>query len=240
MGVALEGARGVLEMKICLLRLPCVTLPYPPDIGLGHVDAAIKAAGYDVKVVDLNWDLFRTSPSHVKEHCLDHGMIPDVITELRRAGCCAVNFGLESASQPVLDAMGKKFKIGDAERIFKDLKTAGIGTCVNFIVGFPGETEEYFQDTLDFLARNAPYIDAVGSMASMWINSYAPVYNERDRFGVVVTPKEGTHWYTDWHTKDGANTAAIREDRRERFVRLAIDLGLYLSSIKQKVPLNNG
>ncbi|MGE5343418.1 MAG: B12-binding domain-containing radical SAM protein [Candidatus Omnitrophota bacterium] len=69
----------------------------------------------------------------------------------RRAGLYRARLGLESGSQRVLNLMNKKITVDQAKAAISSLAYAGIKTSVFIVVGFPGETEADFQQTLDFI-----------------------------------------------------------------------------------------
>jgi radical SAM superfamily enzyme YgiQ (UPF0313 family) len=70
---------------------------------------------------------------------------------IKNAGCQLVATGIESASQQVLK---KNFKYQDpklVKRGIKNLKKFEIPIQAYFVLGLPGETEETFQMTIDFI-----------------------------------------------------------------------------------------
>jgi radical SAM superfamily enzyme YgiQ (UPF0313 family) len=71
--------------------------------------------------------------------------------EWRQAGFYRARLGLESGSQQVLAAMGKKISIQQIKTAVSNLASAGIKTTTMWIVGYPGETEEDFQQTLSLI-----------------------------------------------------------------------------------------
>jgi p-methyltransferase len=70
---------------------------------------------------------------------------------MKSAGCRAIFAGLESADDNVLQNMNKVAKAEDYKRGIEQLKKRDIGIHANFIVGFPGETEESAQKIVKFL-----------------------------------------------------------------------------------------
>lgn len=72
----------------------------------------------------------------------------------RRGGFYRAKLGLESGSQRVLDLMNKRITIQQSEDSLASLAYAGIKTTTFWLLGYPGETEEDFQMTLDFLEKN--------------------------------------------------------------------------------------
>jgi radical SAM superfamily enzyme YgiQ (UPF0313 family) len=69
----------------------------------------------------------------------------------RRGGFYRAKLGLESGSQRVLDLMNKAITIEQSKKALAALAYAGIKTTTFWLFGFPGETEEDFQKTLEFI-----------------------------------------------------------------------------------------
>jgi len=69
----------------------------------------------------------------------------------RQGGFYRAHLGIESGSPRVLQAMRKDISIKQIKAAVSSLAFAGIKTTTFWIVGFPGETEEDFQQTLDVI-----------------------------------------------------------------------------------------
>jgi len=80
----------------------------------------------------------------------------DLLFKMRRAGCIAVWFGVESGSQQVLEAMKKKLSLNQTRKAFKWADEAGIMTIASVILGFPGETSETAWETVKFVEELNP------------------------------------------------------------------------------------
>jgi hypothetical protein len=83
---------------------------------------------------------------------------PGFVGELAEAGCTMLQLGLESASQGLLDRMGKGTRVADASAILANLHRAGIASYVYVMFGAPGETRRDAERTLAFLAEHAETI----------------------------------------------------------------------------------
>lgn len=59
--------------------------------------------------------------------------------------------GIETGSPRLLKAMGKEITVEQSRAAIGSLANAGIKTTTYFVIGFPGETESDFSQTLDFL-----------------------------------------------------------------------------------------
>lgn len=151
-------------------------------------------------------------------------MTADLLKSLRRNGLVDIIYGVESGSPRVLQLMNKNFTIETAERVLRDTHEAGIKATGNFMFGFPGETEEDFALTLDFLRRNAGSLDrAYASATFTSLEEFSYLTDNKPEFG-IAGPSDQHNLY--WETKDGSNTYLVRQDRYERFRKLAIALGI--------------
>jgi radical SAM superfamily enzyme YgiQ (UPF0313 family) len=151
-----------------------------------------------------------------------HYMTPDLLNKLKQSGCVCLAYGLESGSQKVLDLMRKGFTTKDAQRVIRDTHRAGIDAVANFMFGFPGETEDDFGQTLDFISENKEYISTVNpsrAYTAIGVGSY--IYEHADEFNVDLT---SGHLF--WETKNRDNTYEIRQKRYEKFCNLVSSLGI--------------
>jgi len=73
--------------------------------------------------------------------------------KMRKAGCWILFLGIESASQKILDWIGKKITIEQIRKAVKTIKRAGIEVLGSFIIGFPGETVNSVRQTISFAKK---------------------------------------------------------------------------------------
>jgi len=86
------------------------------------------------------------------------GCDKETVALWREGGYYRARLGLESGSQRVLDNMDKKITVGQTRTVLKNLAEAGVKTTTYWVVGYPGETEDDFAETLAFLREHADYI----------------------------------------------------------------------------------
>ena len=72
---------------------------------------------------------------------------------MKKAGCTAVGYGIESGSQTILDNMNKSATVEQAEEALRDTVRAGLQPIVQVMFGYPGETRETIQETINLFAR---------------------------------------------------------------------------------------
>ena len=77
-------------------------------------------------------------------------MDDEMASLMYKAGCKLVSIGVESGSQKMLDAMGKKTTLSDIRNTVKILKKHKIKIYNYFIIGLPWETEETVEETIRF------------------------------------------------------------------------------------------
>lgn len=141
--------------------------------------------------------------------------------KMKQAGCHRLSVGIESGSQRVLDLMKKRYKVEDAERVLQYAHEAGIHVTTNFMFGFPGETKEDFNLTLEFLRRNAKAIGTVyPSRTFCTIEPFSYLSQHLDEFGIVADPVYNLYW----ESVDGKNDYPERLRRCEEFSKMAIEL----------------
>ena len=147
-------------------------------------------------------------------------MTKDILALVKVSGCKKLIFGIESGSQRVLDMFGKKYKVQDAKRIIRDAYDVGLKVTTNFMFGFPGETEEDFEETLNFVKEVGKYIERVyPSRTYFAMEEFSYIYDHPDEFN-IKTPFNH-HLY--WQTKDGKNTYPVRLKRCQEFEQVCKD-----------------
>jgi len=90
---------------------------------------------------------------------------------------------------------------------------------VNIIVGHPGETEECFEESLEFMRRNRPFLDAVLNLSSCEIDMGMDLTQNPDRYGLVSF--EGDRW-----EDNVGNTFETRLEKARRFRTVMEEIGL--------------
>jgi radical SAM superfamily enzyme YgiQ (UPF0313 family) len=150
-------------------------------------------------------------------------MTYDLLLKIKKAGCICLSYGFETGSLKLMQRIGKLLaKDTDLDRITQDTHNSGIDCIINFMFGFPGETEEDFQETLEFLARNREYIDLVNPSPGFCAfdkGSYA--YEHPEELGIVLGECGAF-----WESKDGLNNYAARLEKFERFLKKVEELGI--------------
>jgi anaerobic magnesium-protoporphyrin IX monomethyl ester cyclase len=138
------------------------------------------------------------------------GMTPAFVEKMVAAGCTNLMYGIESGSQKILDLMNKRVRADLAEQTVRATFEGGIKPGVSLLVGFPGEGEEEFQQTVDFVRRNGKYLSFV-NIASLGIMPFTPIDKKKNDLDIDFV-NGGV-----WTTSDGSNSLEERA-RRIRFL----------------------
>ena len=86
---------------------------------------------------------------------VDH-VTPEMLTEMRRAGCRRVSFGVESGSPEILSNIGKRTNLDQVAKATAAAKELGIEVRFYLVVGNRGETAATVRQTLDLVERLQP------------------------------------------------------------------------------------
>ena len=78
-------------------------------------------------------------------------MTPELLEKMSKAGCYAVQFGIESGSQEVLDKIQKGIDLNHARRIIEATHKNHMLPILSFMIGHYCDTKETMQQTLDFI-----------------------------------------------------------------------------------------
>ncbi len=141
----------------------------------------------------------------------------DLLEKLPASGCRMMLFGLESASEPIMDRMIKGIQLKEMSRILHTSTTAGIWNHTFFFFGFPGETVEDAQETVNFIYAHQDAIQSA-SPGAFLMEIYSPAYYFPEKFGVrryFKDPRRDLAIYFDYEVETGMDeeTATILADR---------------------------
>ncbi|MBX2999702.1 MAG: radical SAM protein [Caldilineaceae bacterium] len=129
----------------------------------------------------------------------------DLLNAMYRGGCRMILFGLESASAAIIEQMIKGTQLDDMSRILRQSSEAGIWNHTFFFFGFPGETINHAQETVNFLYAHKPYINSA-AMGTFLMERYSPAHRYPETFGVkriVEDPDKDLAIYFDYEVEAG-------------------------------------
>jgi radical SAM superfamily enzyme YgiQ (UPF0313 family) len=80
----------------------------------------------------------------------------ELLRTMKEAGCHDIFFGIESASQRVLNVIQKSFSVQQAKDVVKLAEKIGIRTHCSFILGLPSESPESLDSMIAFCEETKP------------------------------------------------------------------------------------
>lgn len=127
---------------------------------------------YGLKEINIDDGTFTTRKDRVLEFCervqkeqlniiwTCNGRVDNLDDEMliamKKAGCKMIRLGVESGSQEVLDRIKKGLTLQQIEEGFKLVKKHGIQALGGFMFGFPYDTRETIEQTINFAKKLSP------------------------------------------------------------------------------------
>ncbi|MBU1912024.1 MAG: radical SAM protein [Candidatus Omnitrophica bacterium] len=128
-------------------------------------------------------------------------MDEEMLNAMKKAGLHAVKYGVESASQELVNRCGKCLDLKKAGRMIKYTKSLGIKVHLTFSFGLEGETKETVKETVDYALKTDP--------ESVQFSILTPfpgtaLFEELDKSGRILTK--------DWSLYDGHYNCIFQPD----------------------------
>lgn len=139
-----ELRHNVTELGISTFRFTDSCFSAPPTRC-----AALCDAIYDrciAQGMDIKWSSYARV----------NNLSAELLEKMRRAGCVALDIGVESGSDSMLRSMGREYRADAGVAVAERARELGIVTNFNVVVGFPGETRESITETAELIQRAAP------------------------------------------------------------------------------------
>lgn len=117
----------------------------------------------------------------------------ELLRVMKESGCVRVKIGVESGSERILKEVKKRITKKQVRDCVSRIKKVGIDLTIYLMIGFPTETEEEMQETLDFATELDPTYYSLSILAPY---PGTEIYDDVIRSGVTL-PKE--HWEYFFH-----------------------------------------
>jgi len=75
---------------------------------------------------------------------------------MKEAGCTLIHYGVETGSPEIMDSINKNTSLDDIRKGVQLTHQAGIETACFFMFGFPGESRQQMEETIDFAVELNP------------------------------------------------------------------------------------
>lgn len=101
-------------------------------------------------IIDRKLNIAWNVPSGMAVSCLDQ----ELLVKMKESGCYSVSLAIESGSQEVLSRlMNKPVDLNKVPALVKMIRDIGMEVRGFFILGYPGETKETIQKTIDYAKK---------------------------------------------------------------------------------------
>lgn len=141
---------------------------------------------------------------------------------MQESGCLGVYLGIESGSPQILKNMHKFARIERYRESIAKMSERGILSLASMIIGFPGETRETAQQSIDFLNEAKP---SFYNVQVYYHDTQAPIEKRRQEFGITGSGYSWRHATMDWREAIELKEKMIRD------VRYSSQMPLYGFSI---------
>jgi radical SAM superfamily enzyme YgiQ (UPF0313 family) len=152
----------------------------------------------------------------------------ELFKTMRAAGCESLAIGVETGSDRLRFEMDKKFTNDDLDHHLEMCQKYKIRNTFLTFVGYPTETRDDFEQTLNMLDRYQKYLvddTIIGINHSGPFNMlvHTPVYDQREDLGIELM--QDNHRTLSWHNKNNPDlTVKERILRDLMFRKKALDL----------------
>ncbi len=120
----------------------------------------------------------------------------EAVQLMKESKCIGTFLGIESGNQYVLNNMNKRVKLEELVKGNQLLEKYGIQRFGSFIVGFPGETEETVNDTIQFIkAINLKYY----GVATWYYDTRTPIHELKDKYKLIGKDYNWKHETMDFN-----------------------------------------
>jgi len=140
---------------------------------------------------------------------LEKALTRELLDSMARGGCRMLLFGLETASEPILQRIAKGTQREHMGRILREGAEAGIWNHVFFFFGFPGETINHAQETVNFVYEHQQAVHSA-SPGAFTLVRHAPVYSDPAKYGIeriVQDPNRDLAIHFDYEVESGMDEA---------------------------------
>lgn len=137
----------------------------------------------------------------------------NLIDLMYRAGCRAMLFGIESCSNKVLQAVGKRINLEQSKRAIEIAKKRGMSIREMFILGLPYESHESLQLMEEFFIETKPHEIRFGLLS---VYPGTPLWNHSEKFKINILTRDW--WKYDLLKPTSNNTLLNEKELYEKYI----------------------
>ncbi|MFH0831779.1 MAG: radical SAM protein [archaeon] len=105
-----------------------------------------------------------------------------LLREMKKAGCVAIQYGIETGSPKLINLANKQVTLEQMEEAIRVTRLSGIEITLGWMIGFPEETKETLQETINFCVKNE-----ISLTSMFFVTPYpgTPLYEETKERGLI-------------------------------------------------------
>jgi radical SAM superfamily enzyme YgiQ (UPF0313 family) len=120
----------------------------------------------------------------------------ETVEMMREAGCIDIFLGIESGSNKILRNMNKKTTVARNKRAILSIRRAGIEPETAFMFGYPGETEETIQESIQFIEEMDLFVESMNCATPL---PSSRLYRDAVRSGLIKDEIEYLRYISNHH-----------------------------------------
>ncbi|MBD3261389.1 MAG: radical SAM protein, partial [Candidatus Altiarchaeales archaeon] len=197
----LEGSRGCpFNCVFCLKKMYSGYRKKSPQKLIEEIDYVVaKQDVRNIYFIDLEFTVNRQQVECVCRHLIEKkyslrwccqtradSLDEELLKLMRDAGCVLIHFGVETGDPDIMRDIGKNITLEDIEEGFRLTHKMGIDSAGFFMFGFPGETKENMEKTIDFAKKLNPVYASFHSAAPYPGTRMNEYYRGRQVFPLCV------------------------------------------------------
>ncbi len=135
------------------------------------------------------------------------------LQQMAQAGCRMLMYGLESGSARILERMNKGISLEVAKRVLRDGAAAGIWNHAFVFFGFPGETLEDAQATVDLIFASRAHLHSLCT-GTFLLERHSDVEARPGDYGVTRLLRQRDRdlsYYYDYEVSEGLTPAQAEQ-----------------------------
>lgn len=149
---------------------------------------------------------------------------------MKKAGCWKIAFGIESGDSRILKLMNKNLDLDKAKTVLKMSKKAGFINRGYFIIGFPAETEESIERTINFAKDTDLDIVQFNSFTPL---PGSPVYETVNQYGQFDDNWNNMNFVNSVFIPHGFSKETLEQFIKRAYKSVYLQPKMFVSFLKQ-------
>jgi len=211
------------EMKIVYEEYGIRNIEFMDDTFTLNQERAEKICD---EIIKQGWDISWGASSRVDT------LSKKLVEKMKKAGCWIIFLGIESGSQKILDAIGKRITLEQVKKAVKILKDAGIQVLGSFIIGFLQDTTETIKETIKF-AKSLNLNYAEFSILTPYPGT--PIFDYAKKHGMLLTENWSKYTAVEPIVKiEGASEKEIKALFQKSYITFYLRPRIVMEWLKNK------